>query len=413
MSQNFIYKRKFIILKDEMTNIMGIKPKGHGKIEVKGSKGYISLNVEKGESNEEYRSYLIGEKNKDIVEAYIGRIFTDNRGKGQIRRDFNINNVENTNLSLKEFNGILIKRSSNILLSAYIDKNDGLLSRYIVKLQEQEGEKEIEPKIEEINQEEPKVEIEEVILQEEKEEELEEIDKIETELEEKLVVEEVKKVEVEKLEEVEELKEKTKTEPEVEEIEIGDIIEEIKEDIKEKEIEKIVEDKINDISSRPKQSYKDYDYIRKQNYKNKLNDYVLSILKFFPYVKPFAIPLKGYEWWKIEYDDGHNYRGFLPFSNYLNNISYNYIFMSNTVSPIDLMEKYNHYLFGMYKEYEDVVYYVYGVPGQFLSTEHPYRGVSGFNTWFEGKEDYGYWLLYIEPITGKILFPLNPMIPLK
>src|SRR5699024_4289988 len=125
-------------------------------------------------------------------------------------------------------------------------------------------------------------------------------------------------------------------------------------DMKEREVDRIIEEKINTAGTTSKKNYEDLEYIKKQNYKNKLNNYVLSILKFFPYVKPFVIQLEGYDWWRIEYDNEHSYRGFLPFSNYLNNISYNYVFMRNTVSPMSLMEKYNHYLFGMYKECNDV-----------------------------------------------------------
>ncbi len=411
MSQSFTYKRKFIILKDEMTTISGVKPKGHGKIEVRGSRGYISLNVDNGEANEEYKSYLIGEDSGNVIEAYLGRIFTNERGKGQIKTSFNINNVKNTNISLGEFNGLLIRRNSNVLLSAYIDKNDGLLSRYIVELQEKVIPDEIEkthfePEIEEI-------------VEEEKDIKLEESEKIE--IVEELETEEVKPDEIEeeiviepKAEDLipEEL-EKVDIESKVEEIEIEDIIEEIKDDIKEEEMEKIVEEKINTMGKVPEKNYEDMDYVRKLNYKNRLNNYVLSILKFFPYINPFDISMKGYDWWRIEYDDVQSYRGFLPFSNYLKSISYNHPFMNSATSPMSLMKEYNHYIFGMYKEYDDVLYYIYGVPGRFISAEHPYRGVSGFNTWFEGKEDYGYWLIYIEPITGKVLFPLNPMKPLR
>ncbi|HLR33727.1 MAG TPA: hypothetical protein VK071_00160 [Tissierellales bacterium] len=488
MSQSFNYKRKFIILKDDMTTISGIKPKGHGKIEIRGSKGYISLNVDNGEEDQEYKGYLIGEKDGDIVEVYLGRIFTNERGKGRVKTDVNINNVKNTNISLGKFSGILIKRNSNILLSAYIDKNDGLISKYIVKLQEEIEETEetkimdVEPELEDeeiVGKELNRIETEEIIpekeesysesrkeekeekeeiydelekeeVEEEKEQnysefekeekekeeisfELQDLDKLEStetieEIEEdidsdsnieKLTLEELEKVEnesdtqMENEELIQEQLEYKEKEFDVEEIEIENIIEEINDDIKDKEMEKVIEEKINSMGNVSKDHYKNMDYIRKLNYKNRLNNYVLSILKFFPYINPFTIQLKGYDWWRIEYDDVHSYRGFLPFSNYLNNMSYNHPFMSNTVSPASLMKEYNHYIFGMYKEYDDVIYYVYGVPGKFVSSEHPYKGVSGFNTWFEGKGDYGYWLLYIEPITGKVLFPLNPTIPFK
>ncbi len=381
MSEDFKYKRKFIILKDEMTNITGIKPKGYVRIEVRGNRSYILLNVDNGESNQVYKFFLIGKRNDKIVEAYLGRIFTNEKGKGQIKVDFNSRDIGNTRLSLENFTALVIRRNLNILLSGYIDQNDGLLAKYIVELQ---NEKEVETETEVVEE-----------IESDKGDSTEEIEERE---------------DLKKLEELvpEELKEEETME---------EIKEEIMEEIEEEKIEEIIEETEDDIKDFtnteeiPKYNYENIDYIRKMDYKSRLNNYVMSILKFFPYVDPFCVQLKGYDWWRIEYDGTHSYRGFLPFSSYLMNMSYNYPFVSNTISPISLMKKYNHYIFGMYKEYEDVIYYLYGIPGQFISAEHPYKGISGFNTWFEGKEGYGYWLIYIEPITGKVAFPLNPMVP--
>src|SRR5699024_5370117 len=141
-------------------------------------------------------------------------------------------------------------------------------------------------------------------------------------------------------------------------------------------------------------------------------DYVLDILSFFPYIEPFRINLQGYNWWKIDITDSENEKGFLPYFSYVVGGNHKYSIIKDSVSSSSLIKKYRHYIFGLYNINNEVKFYVYGVPGRFLKEEHPQRGNTGFNTWFEGREDYGYWLLYIDPIGGRIIHPVNPMIPI-
>ena len=76
------------------------------------------------------------------------------------------------------------------------------------------------------------------------------------------------------------------------------------------------------------------------------------------------------------------------------------------------MNKYQHYLFGLYNENQQVKYFVYGVPGSFTKSEHPNKGVGGFNTWYQGINVEGYWIIYIDPMTGKPVNPFNLMNPI-
>ncbi|MCG4586764.1 hypothetical protein L0P56_14830, partial [Anaerosalibacter bizertensis] len=76
-------------------------------------------------------------------------------------------------------------------------------------------------------------------------------------------------------------------------------------------------------------SQKDIYYMKRLDYKRQMSEYVLSILRFFPYVKPFRIELKGYDWWKIDYTGENIHRGFLPFYNYLFNTYNSYPFMKD------------------------------------------------------------------------------------
>jgi len=157
--------------------------------------------------------------------------------------------------------------------------------------------------------------------------------------------------------------------------------------------------------------YKSLEYIHRLNHKNQMTNYILSILRFFPYVQPLKLNLYGYSWWRIDDDGTNSCKGFLPYFNYLMNTNYKYQFLNNSTTCFNLIRKYGHYLFGMYKEGEEVKYYMYGIPGKFIKEEHPFKGITGFNTWYEATDEIGYWVLYIDPMTGEVIYPLNPMIP--
>ncbi|RKD30903.1 hypothetical protein [Thermohalobacter berrensis] len=152
-----------------------------------------------------------------------------------------------------------------------------------------------------------------------------------------------------------------------------------------------------------------------KNYTKQLANYTKNILRFFERVEPFRKRLSNYTWWKIEYDRKSFYRGFLPFYNYIVNMYYPYPFMPHIATCPKLIKKYGHYIFGIVKKGDDIKYYVYGIPGRFTRDEQPYRGMTGFKTWIEsrrrGRERIGYWLLHIDPATGRIVTPLSPTPP--
>lgn len=426
MSEKFIYSRKFIILKEDFTNIPKIKPKGHGMIEARENIGKINVNVDRGEKEQIYNIYLVGLDNGEIVEVNLGRIITDTKGKGKIEGTFNPRNVKGSGHSIKKFTSLVIRRGINILLTGYIDKEDGVLDRYISRLNGAQKEKLKE--IEELGEVEEKIEIEE-LEEEESTSEIEDRDDF------KEVVKEVEEVqeETEELEGVEEEDVTLETEDrddfkdmakEIEEEKIETTSEDIESDKDltepgEEEGDKFAEDlnnhEIENIEETPRvestYSQKDIYYMKRLDYKRQMSEYVLSILRFFPYVKPFRIELKGYDWWKIDYTGENIHRGFLPFYNYLFNTYNSYPFMKDASTCHELIKKYGNYLFGIYRDGGEIRYYIYGVPGRFDSLEHPFKGVTGFNTWYETENGFGYWIMYIDPLMGKVIYPLNPMIP--
>jgi hypothetical protein len=463
LSEGFIYTRKFVILKRDIANNLKIKPKGHARIEIRGNKGTMNITLEEGYKDWECGVYLLGWDNGRIVDYYLGRIITNERGKGNINVSFNPKNVGNSNLSIDKFNGIVIKKGINVLLTGYIDKEDGTIENYLRNLSHREEP--IEEMAEETMEIEAtqageaiekvdKVDVGEVESYEEiqvdekfVEEEKVELEKI-VEVEKKKVVEEAEKAEkkenygeikAEEIEEVDEtedvLVEETQIEKEVikeEKFEGMDLLldeENNCENLKQEEarkiqmyLERLEEERKNQPEHKAESNDVDWheaniknralvENMRRQNYKTQMTNYALNILKFFPKVNPFISNLNNYEWWKIEYNSMNMGRGFLPFYNYLMNMCYDYPFMPKVTTCLDQIKKYNHYLFGLYKEHDEIRYYVYGIPGKYVVEEHPFRGITGFNTWYSSGEKDGYWLIYIDPLTGKVIFPINPMIP--
>ena len=77
---NFTYFRKYIIFKSDYLSIPGINPKGHGKIEIKGTKGNISVNIENCEIEKDYAISFLKDSNGQVMEYNLGRIITDDKG---------------------------------------------------------------------------------------------------------------------------------------------------------------------------------------------------------------------------------------------------------------------------------------------------------------------------------------------
>lgn len=152
-----------------------------------------------------------------------------------------------------------------------------------------------------------------------------------------------------------------------------------------------------------------------QIYNYQITKYTLNILKFFEKVEPFKNELKGYDFWEIDYDEDNLYRGFLPYYDYVVSMYYPYPSMYRTTTCQGLIKKYKHYIFGVVMENEQPKHYIYGIPGKFKSSEHPYRGSTGFTTWLQGKnyenDKLGYWLLHIDTTTGRVTSPLRTTKP--
>ena len=383
MVNNFTYFRKYIIFKSDYLSIPGINPKGHGKIEIKGTKGNISVNIENCEIEKDYTISFLKDSNGQVMEYNLGRIITDDKGRGKVDIPINLKDLESQGFSIEKINAILIRKDNYILLGGYIHKDGETIDRFIKNLN-------------------PKEEFEETTI------ETVEYDTIEENVIEENVIEEINIIEENIIEE----------DPQAinnQFIELDTRLEDLDTSIVEPDLGPMDLNQgvvYNSYEENSIENYEILEYTRRLNHKNQMIGYILNILRFFPQVEPFKLNIQGYSFWQIDDNGVDSYQGFLPYFNYLMSADYKYPFLGNSTTCINQIKEHGHYLFGLYTENEDTKYYIYGVPGKFTIEEHPFRGITGFNTWYEAIDSMGYWLLYIDPMTGEIIHPLNPMVPI-
>ena len=381
------YTRRFLILKKELGNMRATGLKGHGKLEIKGVKGMITINIENAKVNDIYGVEFINNDKSNQIQQ-LGKIYTDEVGRG--RGDYSFTQKD---FKMEDVIGVLITKDENIYLGGYISDENDKIEAYLKSIKLMEEEEANQPK--QIHQPEEIEIIPEIPVEDSYEEETYEEDVLEEIIEE---VDEIEEVDQEDLEvpigeefykEYKEAYEESINEPPLEEEE-----EVIEEEILEEEV-------IEAISG------------ENLNQKQQTINYVLNILRYFPYLDPFKNNLTGYNWWVVDLDRENEYRAFLPYFSYLTGGNKKESYNESSVTCSQLMDKYQHYIFGLYNVNEEVKYFVYGVPGSFTEDEHPNKGRDGFNTWYEGKDGNGYWIIYIDPTTGKPVHPFNPMIPME
>ena len=143
-----------------------------------------------------------------------------------------------------------------------------------------------------------------------------------------------------------------------------------------------------------------------RTFNNEYERKLFTLLKEFETVKPLAQDIKSLSWWKVIYDDNSIYKGFLPYFNQIITTYYPYPMSNHITTCQTLLQKHGYYLFGIYEEKGKIAKYVYGVPGKFTRDQQPYRGVTGFKNWsYKNSDmpgDYGYWLAFIDADTGAV-----------
>ncbi len=102
------YTRKFIILKKEFSTMAGRSPKGHCKLEIRGLKGIVTVNIENAEVDNFYNVLFISD-DKANSSWELGKIFTDDLGRGKGEYSFIQRELESKSFPIDRITGILIK----------------------------------------------------------------------------------------------------------------------------------------------------------------------------------------------------------------------------------------------------------------------------------------------------------------
>jgi hypothetical protein len=115
MSSSRRYKRYFIILENEDTGFENKEkkiPKGYAKIEVRSGKGMLNVYVQDLKFFEDgkyiYRNYLISTKGRESICVDTGPFVIDERGRGEITKKLNPENVEESGKAIEDFNVIAV-----------------------------------------------------------------------------------------------------------------------------------------------------------------------------------------------------------------------------------------------------------------------------------------------------------------
>jgi hypothetical protein len=148
---------------------------------------------------------------------------------------------------------------------------------------------------------------------------------------------------------------------------------------------------------------------RKNKYINKFEQRLYNTLGDANKTEPLSVKIKNLTWWKIPYDDKGARSGILPFYSQIISSYYPFPMANRVITCHNLIKKYKHYIFGVYKENDNITRFVYGVPGEFKREEQPYKGVTGFKNWSYKNKDidgnFGYWIVFVNATTGEVTEP--------
>lgn len=173
------------------------------------------------------------------------------------------------------------------------------------------------------------------------------------------------------------------------------------------------EESINEIEA-GMEVFKKVDY-QEDDEDNAFDKNLYSFLNFYEKSEPLSVEIEDISWWYIPYGDKGLQNGILPYFNQIISAYYPYPMSARVTTCNNLMRKYGHYIFGIYKKDNKVEKFVYGVPGEFKREEQPYKGITGFKNWSYKNENirgnYGYWLAFIDSETGEATEP--PQISVK
>ncbi|WP_313344223.1 hypothetical protein [Sedimentibacter sp.] len=347
------------------------KARGYVRLDIRGMRGNIIVSAEGlGDAKSSSEVYLYKDRTNKLK---LGDI---NNKKGMIKKSLTFGN----NSSVEDYNTCAVVQDKKIVL--YTNLFNAATLEQIKKLEYSD-----EDDVTTIEAETADKNVREQIEKTETKSDNEELVAEKKETEEDAQTEEVKKEKVEKTELIEE-----------------------------KPIEQQVTKNINDnrtrkesVSSAVNLDAEPDIEAQVRKYKNKFEESLYFALKEYKKIEPLSVKINDFNWWYIPYDETGIKNGFLPYYNQIISSYYPYPVSNRVTTCSGLMKKYGHYIFGIFKEKEEIVKFVYGVPGKFTKEEQPYKGITGFKNWsYSNKEDeadYGYWLAFVNPKTGETTEP--------
>ncbi|WP_326907424.1 hypothetical protein [Sedimentibacter sp. MB31-C6] len=374
------------------------KAKGYVRLDIRGIRGNILVSVENlGDVKSTSDVYLYKDK---INKIKLGQI---NNKRGMIKKILTFGN----NNAIEDYNTCAIVNDKKIVMYANLFNTVSLES--VRKLEETDNEENYNVDIKSMETEQK--ETKEIHNEEKNSEEL--IKGKDKDEEVELVQNNDEKDIVEDEEEKEEKADKGEKETEK-------VIETAKKQVPEKQPQKQKDfkndirnlgnkDKISDKIESEAEKRAGLEAVKKKVYKNKFEENLYKALGKYERIEPLSVKIKDLSWWYIPYNEKGIKNGSLPFYNKVISSYYPYPVSYRVTTCSGLMEKYEHYVFGIYKDKGNVNRYVYGIPGEFKRDEQPYKGVTGFKNWsYKNKKtdgEYGYWLAFVDSNSGEITDP--------
>lgn len=129
--------------------------------------------------------------------------------------------------------------------------------------------------------------------------------------------------------------------------------------------------------------------------------------------EPFNEKIPNHKWWNIDESNIEVQYYCILYNGYLMPMIYPFMNYKN------ILKDKNNWVFGIvtedYNGVDRYKYFVYGIPGRFYMQEQPFKGSTGYLYWqsrdVEKNDPMGYWLLYVDVHTGKIVIPRRPVKP--
>ncbi|WP_434291535.1 hypothetical protein [Clostridium botulinum] len=130
--------------------------------------------------------------------------------------------------------------------------------------------------------------------------------------------------------------------------------------------------------------------------------YFRSLVEDLDSIDNITDEIKNCIWYKIDAKDEDDMRNTCNYDKFM-------VLYNPMLGYYPYIKKYGHYVLGYKCDISgNMKYLVYGIPGNKIREEQPFKGKSGFVTWIENKENnLGYWLMFYDYKTNNILIPVK------